>query len=101
MLADPRTLIHRSIPRPSPLSAPGTLFPDWPARMASPAAPTFSEAHRAFEVQFITDALRKNDGNITRTARAIGMTRRNLQVKIQKLGIDVNALRSRGGTRNE
>jgi DNA-binding NtrC family response regulator len=102
MAALPHIFPHQFVQSYSASPAPGTAFPDWPARPAPRASSTFSEAHRAFEVQFLTQALREHGGNITRTAEAIGMTRRNLQVKIQKLGIDVSALRqSHGGRRDE
>jgi two-component system, NtrC family, nitrogen regulation response regulator NtrX len=41
----------------------------------------------AFERDFLLQALRRNDGNITRAAEEIGMYRQNLQQKIRELGI--------------
>jgi DNA-binding NtrC family response regulator len=76
--------------------APGTTYPDWPARHVVHPPATFADAHRSFEFQYLTQALREHRGNISRTARAIGMTRRNLQNKIQKLGIDVEELKAVG-----
>jgi transcriptional regulator with GAF, ATPase, and Fis domain len=91
-MAEPHAFPHLFL-QTCPPPAPGTHYPDWPARTTRPAS-SFADAHRTFETQFITQALRDNGGNISRTARAIGMTRRNLQVKIQKLGIEVENLRS-------
>ena len=65
------------------------------ARQAQVAAPTpgvaFSEAKKqaveAWERAYLLTALRQNDGNISRTAEAIGMVRQSLQQKIQALGL--------------
>jgi two-component system nitrogen regulation response regulator NtrX len=38
-----------------------------------------------FERSFLLRALRDNDGNISRTAEAIGMVRQSLQQKIREL----------------
>ena len=73
----------------APAPVPGTIFPDWPAKAVPRPSRSYADAQKAFEVQFIRDALREYNGNITRTARAIGMSRRNLQIKIQKLGIEI------------
>ena len=51
----------------------------------------FSEAKKqtveAFERRFLLKALRANDGNVSRTAEAIGMVRQSLQQKIRELGL--------------
>ena len=53
--------------------------------------PGFAEAKRTaidrFERDFLLRALRENDGNISRTAEAIGMVRQSLQQKIRELGL--------------
>jgi DNA-binding NtrC family response regulator len=53
--------------------------------------PGFAEAKRTaidqFERAFLLRALRENDGNISRTAEAIGMVRQSLQQKIRELGL--------------
>ncbi|MCP3984060.1 MAG: sigma-54-dependent Fis family transcriptional regulator [bacterium] len=62
---------------------------------ATPAEPlealAFSDAKRAsverFERGYLLNALRQNDGNISRTAEAIGMVRQSLQQKIRDLGL--------------
>jgi DNA-binding NtrC family response regulator len=40
-----------------------------------------------FERSFLLQALRRNDGNISRTAESIGMVRQSLQQKIRELGL--------------
>jgi DNA-binding NtrC family response regulator len=51
----------------------------------------FSDAKKhaveAFERSYLLRALRENDGNISRTAEAIGMVRQSLQQKIRELGL--------------
>ncbi len=51
----------------------------------------FSEAKRrvieSFEHRYLLGALRQHDGNISRTAEAIGMVRQSLQQKIRELGL--------------
>ncbi len=54
----------------------------------------FHEARAEFESRFIQRALRLCSGNVSLTAKAIGMARRNLQFKIQTLGIDIERSRS-------
>jgi DNA-binding NtrC family response regulator len=52
---------------------------------------SFAEAKRraveGFERAFLLDALRAHDGNVSRTAEAIGMVRQSLQQKIRELGL--------------
>jgi DNA-binding NtrC family response regulator len=54
-------------------------------------AATFSDAKKLaveqFERDYLLRALRQNDGNISRTAEAIGMVRQSLQQKIRELGL--------------
>jgi DNA-binding NtrC family response regulator len=51
----------------------------------------FSEAKRdaveRFERAYLLRALREHDGNVSRTAEAIGMVRQSLQQKIRELGL--------------
>jgi len=46
-----------------------------------------------FERQLLTIALRKCRGNQSKTARLLGLTRRTLQYRIEKFGIETAALR--------
>ena len=48
---------------------------------------TLKDARSAFEREFIMQKLRENDGNVSRTADAIGVERSNLHRKIKALGI--------------
>jgi len=93
MAAQPHLFPHQFVHSLSASPAPGTAFPEWPARSMARQSPTFNEAHRAFEYQFVSQALREHHGNISRTAEAIGMSRRNLQIKIRKLGIAIEMFR--------
>lgn len=47
----------------------------------------YREARRQFEIAFIKGKLREHDGNITKTAVAIGLHRQSLQEKLRELGI--------------
>ena len=48
----------------------------------------YREARRLFEIAYITQKLREHNGNVTRTAAAIGLERQSLQEKIKQLGIE-------------
>jgi DNA-binding NtrC family response regulator len=52
---------------------------------------SFGDAKRqtveSFEREFLLRALRESDGNVSRTAQAIGMVRQSLQQKIRELGL--------------
>ncbi len=63
-----------------------------PARAEAPggySAATLREAREEFEREFIALKLKENDGNISRTADAIGVERSNLHRKIKALKIEV------------
>ena len=51
----------------------------------------FRDANRQiveeFERSYLIRALRQHDGNVSRTAEAIGMVRQSLQQKIRELGL--------------
>ena len=57
----------------------------------------FSDAKRQtverFEREYLNDALREHDGNVSRTANAIGMVRQSLQQKIRELGLKAEEFR--------
>jgi DNA-binding NtrC family response regulator len=48
-----------------------------------------------FERQFITDALARHHGNISKAAEDMGMYRQHLQLKLAEYGIDAEAYRQR------
>ncbi len=47
----------------------------------------FQEARREFEKMYLETALRRNGGNITRTARELGLHQPNLSKKLKELGL--------------
>ena len=60
----------------------------------------FAEAKRKavqrFERAYLNDALKRNEGNVSRTAEAIGMARQSLQQKMKELGLSAEPYRKRG-----
>ena len=50
-------------------------------------SPDYREARRRFEIAYLTRKLHEHDGNVTRTAAAVGLERQSLQEKIRQLGI--------------
>jgi DNA-binding NtrC family response regulator len=48
----------------------------------------FREARSRFEAAYLARKLREHQGNVTRTAAAIGLERQSLQEKLKKLGIE-------------
>jgi DNA-binding NtrC family response regulator len=59
----------------------------------------FADAKRqtveTFERRYLSEALREHDGNVSRTAGAIGMVRQSLQQKIRELGLNADEFRRR------
>ena len=59
----------------------------------------FSEAKKQtverFERHYLSEALREHEGNVSRTANAIGMVRQSLQQKIRELGLKADEFRRR------
>ena len=53
---------------------------------------SFRAAKQDFERQYIIRKLREFDGNISRTAEAIGLERSNLHKKIRSYGLEVKKL---------
>ena len=53
----------------------------------------YRRAKSEFEQEFVTRALEREHGNVSRTARALGMARRNLQLKIQVHRINLKRIR--------
>jgi Fis family transcriptional regulator, factor for inversion stimulation protein len=52
----------------------------------------YSEAVQEFRKAFIATALRENNGNQSKAARALGMHRNTLSRTMSILGLDVNAV---------
>ena len=53
----------------------------------SPFSSTLKEARKQFEKEYLITQLKKNQGNISKTAEFIGMERSALHRKIKELGI--------------
>ena len=53
----------------------------------------FHRAKTMFEKDFFTLVLRMYEGNVSHAADAIGMARRNLQIKIHAYNINVERMR--------
>lgn len=60
------------------------------AELESPASDSLRAAKQDFEKQYILKKLREFDGNISKTAEAIGLERSNLHRKIRSYGIDID-----------
>ncbi len=56
-----------------------------------PAADSLKDAKMDFERQFIIKKLEENEGNISKTAEAIGLERSNLHKKLKSLKVDVKS----------
>lgn len=56
--------------------------PDIPGR-------TLAEKMASYEMYLLEETLRRNQGNITRSAKELGIQRQNLQYRIRKYGIEV------------
>jgi two-component system nitrogen regulation response regulator NtrX len=50
---------------------------------------SYRSAKAVFEKQYIASKLKEYDGNVSRTAEAIGLERSNLHRKIKAYGLDV------------
>lgn len=56
----------------------------------------FKEARAVFERRFLCNALRRHNGVIAQVAEAIGMSRKNLYIKLETLDIDYDRYRKCG-----
>jgi hydrogenase-4 transcriptional activator len=72
----------------SPAFGPASL-PDLPAGTARPRRTSLAAAVEALEREMIEGALDRSGGNISETARMLGLTRRGLYLKIERLGLGV------------
>ena len=95
LLSDGAEIDAADLPRPpsGPTSAALAVFPASPGE----PLPTFRDAKdrlvRQFEREFLLDALRRNGGNITRAAEAVGMYRQSFQQKMRELDTPTSVLR--------
>jgi hydrogenase-4 transcriptional activator len=72
----------------SPAFGPASL-PDLPAGSARPRRTSLAAAVESLEREMIEGALDRSGGNISETARMLGLTRRGLYLKIERLGLGV------------
>lgn len=75
-----------------PASLPHTVGEPAPAAVDEPEHLSLEEALAQFERKFIERVLRRHLGRINETASALGITRHALRYRMQKLGMDVDAL---------
>jgi len=76
-----------SPPLPAPAAGPDAALPAADFQTAKAAAVD------SFERRFLSGALRRHHGNVSRAAREAGMHRQNLQKKLRRLGIDPEEFR--------
>ena len=50
---------------------------------------TLAEKMASYEMYLLEETLHRNQGNITRSAKELGIQRQNLQYRIRKYGIEV------------
>jgi two-component system nitrogen regulation response regulator NtrX len=73
-----------------PFTGRGSALPDGAAVSPAPdRAISLRDARSAFERAFIAQALRAHDGNVSKTAEALGLERSHLHRKIKLLGIEL------------
>jgi hydrogenase-4 transcriptional activator len=94
-LITPQHLSREILPLPPAPAAPQPQEPTVSQTTVSPqplqAHTLLTDAVEHLERQMIADALRKHQGNVTRAARTLGLTRRGLQLKLARYEIDANA----------
>lgn len=66
-----------------------------PIALVSDKEPSLENIMNNMENRLICKTLRENNGNISKTARALGMSRQNIQYRIKKNHIDIAALLSK------
>ena len=72
------------------------LSPEPDKRRLSMRTQRLADAREVFEREFLTEKLRENGGNISRTADVVGLKRESLSRKLRSLGIDVERARDAG-----
>jgi DNA-binding NtrC family response regulator len=63
-------------------------IPTTPKAIRAAAVRNLASAVEEIERELIGSALRKSSGNISETARVLGLTRRGLYLKMRRLGLD-------------
>lgn len=77
-----------AIPVPTNTALGNTLGPSMTVPLQNV---TLAEALSEVETRMISEAMRKHNGNISRAARELGLTRRGLYLKLDRYKIDVSA----------
>lgn len=72
-----------------------TERPENPAANSSSSSPSLGNVLHDVEREAILKALEANGGNITRTARALNLSRQNLQYRLKRYGIDAAKFRKK------
>ncbi len=84
-------IVARDLQLDAEESVVGTESPD----LELPFAEAKRQTVERFERSYLSEALREHDGNVSRTASAIGMVRQSLQQKIRDLGLKADEFRRR------
>lgn len=71
------------------------LLPEAPTRPESVTAESLSDKLKDIERDTLVQVLTENRGNITRSAKALNMSRQNLQYRIKRYQIDIRVLRNK------
>lgn len=69
----------------------GTV-PRFPVEVPNHSASSLENVMYTMENRMLCKALKENNGNITQTARSLGMSRQNIQYRIKRNHIDIQAL---------
>ena len=65
---------------------------EMPIELAQGDDPSLENIMNNMECRMLCKALKENNGNISKTARALGMSRQNIQYRIKKNNINIQAL---------
>ena len=84
-----RQLSAKLLPRDRPVTpaVEGAVMAAVGAEASPGAKMSLRQARRAFEVRFIGEVLRQHDGNVSRAAEALGLSRVALQKKMKEHGL--------------
>ncbi len=83
------TITARDVPPPVNVVPAEPKSGDGRPAFTLPQVSTLKDARAEFEREFISQKLKENKGNVSKTADEIGMERSNLHRKIKTLGIEV------------
>ena len=75
----------------TPSAAATASITSLPSSSVASAGGTLADALAEVERRMISDALRRHNGNISRAARELGLTRRGLYLKLERHELSVSA----------